>query len=49
VKKPAGTITLRSEEGEGLLAQGHQSHWPAAVAGQVEQIIRMYLGGVFAL
>jgi len=49
VKKPAGTITLRSEEGEGLLAQGHQSHWPAAVAGQVAQIIRMYFGGVFAL
>ncbi len=49
VKKPAGTITLSSEEGEGLIAQVHQSNLPAAVAGKVEQIIRMYFWVVFAL
>src|SRR2546425_3152353 len=31
VKKPAGTITLSSEEGEVLIAQVHQSNVPAAV------------------
>lgn len=49
VKKPAGTITLSSEEGEGLIAQVHQSNLPAAAAGKVEQIIRMYFWVVFAL
>ena len=49
VKKPAGIITLSSEEGEGLIAQVHQSNLPAAVAGKVEQIIRMYFWVVFAL
>ena len=49
VKKPAGTITLSSEEGEALIAHVHQSNVPAAVAGRVEQIIRMYFWLVFAL
>jgi hypothetical protein len=49
VKKPTGTITLRSEEGEVLIAHVHQSHLPAAVAGRVAQIIRMYFGVVLAL
>jgi transposase len=49
VKKPAGTITLSSEEGEGLIAQVHQSNLPAAVAGRVAQIIRMYFWVVFTL
>ena len=49
VKKPAGTITLSSEEGEGLIAQVQQSNLPAAVAGKVEQIIRRYFWVVFAL
>jgi transposase len=49
VKKPAGTITLSSEEGEVLIAQVHQSNVPTAVAGRVEQIIRMYFWVVFAL
>ncbi len=49
VKKPAGTITLSSEEGEVLIAQVHQSNVPAAVAGRVVQIIRMYFWVVFAL
>jgi Transposase IS66 family len=49
VKKPAGTIPRRSEEGEVLMAQVPQSHWPAAVAERVAQIIRMYFWVVFAL
>ena len=49
MKKPAGTITLSSEEGEVLIAQVHQSNVPAAVAGRVEQIIRLYFWLVFAL
>src|SRR6266478_3877170 len=49
MKKPAGTITLSSEEGEVLIAQVHQSNVPTAVAGKVEQIIRMYFWVVFAL
>jgi hypothetical protein len=49
VKKPAGTITLSSAEGEGLIAQVHQSNLPAAVAGRVAQIIRMYFWVVFTL
>lgn len=49
MKKPAATITLSSEEGEGLMAQVHQSNLPAAVAGRVEQIIRLYFGLVVAL
>jgi hypothetical protein len=49
VKKPAGTITLRSAEGEVLIAQVHQSNVPTAVAGRVEQIIRMYFWLVCAL
>ena len=49
MKKPAGTITLSSEEGEVLIAHVHQSNVPTAVAGRVEQIIRMYFWGVFAL
>src|SRR6266446_3095584 len=49
MKKPAGTITLSSEEGEVLIAQVHQSNVPTAVAGRVEQIIRMYFWLVFAL
>ena len=49
MKKPAGTITLSSEEGEVLIAQVHQRNVPTAVAGRVEQIIRMYFWLVFAL
>jgi transposase len=49
VKKPAGTITLSSAEGEVLIAHVHQSNVPAAVAGRVEQIIRLYVWLVFAL
>ena len=49
MKKPAGTITLSSEEGEVLIAHVHQSNVPVAVAGRVEQIIRMYFWVVFAL
>src|SRR5467141_1380554 len=49
MKKPAGTITLSSEEGEVLIAQVHQSNVPTAVAGWVKQIIRMYFWLVFAL
>jgi hypothetical protein len=49
VKKPAGTITLSSEEGEALIAQVDQSNLPASVAGRLEQIIRMYFWLVFAL
>jgi hypothetical protein len=49
VKKPAETITLSSEEGEVLMAQVHQSNVPAAVAGRVAQIIRMYFGVVCTL
>ena len=49
VQKPAGTRTRRSEEGEGLRAHVHQSTVPAAVAGRVAQIIRLYFGVVFAL
>src|SRR2546430_4710181 len=48
VKKPAGTITLSSEEGEVLIAQVHQSNLPAAVAGGGAQSNPQYfLGGVF--
>src|SRR5258705_12296741 len=47
VKKPAGTITLSSEEGEGLIAQVHQSNVPAAGGGEGGEIQRTYvLGGV---
>jgi transposase len=49
VKKPAGTVTLRSEDGEVLIAQVHQSNLPPASAGRVEYIIRMYFWLVFAL
>lgn len=49
VKKPAGAITLSSEDGEALIAQIHQSNLPQAQAGMVEQIIRMYFWLVFAL
>jgi transposase len=49
VKTPAGTITLSSAEGEVLIAHVHQSNLPAAVAGRVEQIIRLYVWLVFAL
>ena len=49
MKKPAGPITLSSEEGEVLIAQVHQSNLPAAVAGRVAQIIRMDFWVVFAL
>ena len=41
VKKPAGTVTLSSEDGEVLIAQVHQSNLPPASAGRVEYIIRM--------
>jgi len=49
VKKPAGTVTLSSEDGEVLIAQVHQSNLPPASAGRVESIIRMYFWLVFAL
>ncbi|MEE8292144.1 MAG: IS66 family transposase, partial [Candidatus Tectomicrobia bacterium] len=49
MKKPAGTVTLRSEEGEALIAQVHQSNVPPAAAGKLEQIVRMYFWLVFAL
>jgi transposase len=49
VQKPAGTVTLSSEEGEALIAQVHQSNLAPAAAGMVEQIIRMYFWLVFAL
>ena len=49
MKKPAGTITLSSEEGEVLIAQVHQSNVPTAVAGRVEQVIRLYVWLVLAL
>jgi hypothetical protein len=49
VKKPAGTVTLSSAEGEALIAQVRQSNLPPADAGTVEQIIRMYFWVVFAL
>lgn len=49
VKKPAGTITLSSEEGEALIAQVRQSNLAPAAAGMVEQIIRMYFWLVLAL
>jgi len=49
VKKPAGTVTLSSAEGEALIAQVRQSNLPPADAGMVEQIIRMYFWVVFAL
>jgi hypothetical protein len=49
VKKPAGPITLSSEEGEALLAQVHQSNLPASVAGRLEQSLRRYCGWVCAL
>jgi hypothetical protein len=49
VKKPSGSITLSSEEGEALIAQVHQSNLPASVAGRLEQIVRMYFWLVFAL
>jgi transposase len=49
VKKPAGTVTLSSAEGEALIAQVRQSNLPPADAGMVEQIIRMYFWLVFAL
>ena len=49
MKTPAGTLTLSSAEGEVLIAHVHQSNLPAAVAGRVEQIIRLYVWLVFAL
>jgi len=49
VKKPAGTVTLSSAEGEALIAQVRQSNLPPADAGMVEQIIRRYFWVVFAL
>jgi transposase len=49
VKKPVGTVTLSSAEGEALIARVRQSNLPPADAGMVEQIIRMYFWLVFAL
>ncbi len=49
MQKPAGTVTLSSEEGEALIAQVRQSNLAPAAAGMVEQIIRMYFWLVFAL
>ena len=49
VKKPAGTVTLRSADGEALIAQVRQSHVPPAEAGLVEQMIRMDFWLVCAL
>jgi len=49
VKKPAGTITLSSEQGEALIALVRQSNLPRAEAGILEQIVRMYFWLVFAL
>jgi hypothetical protein len=37
VKKPAGTITLSSAEGEALIAQVRQSNLPQAEAGMPER------------
>src|SRR3989442_14681558 len=47
VKKPAGTITLSSEEGEVLIAQVHQSNVPAAVAGGGVGIVHLLFFVVF--
>ncbi len=49
MKKPAGTVTLSSEDGEVLIAQIHESGLPAARAELAEQIIRTYFWLVFAL
>jgi hypothetical protein len=49
LKQPADPVPLREEEGEGLIAQVHQSNLPAAVAGRLEQIIRTCFWLVFAL
>jgi transposase len=49
LKQPADPVTLSEEEGEGLIAQVHQSNLPAAVAGRLEQIIRTCFWLVFAL
>ncbi len=49
MKKPAGTVTLSSEDGEVLIAQIHESGLPAARAQLAEQIIRTYFWLVFAL
>src|SRR5260370_31296017 len=49
VKKPAGTVTLSSAEGEALIAQVRQSNVPPAEAGMGERIIRRYFWVVFAL
>src|ERR671924_2309610 len=49
LQQPADPVTLSEEEGEGLIAQVHQSNLPAAVAGRLEQIIRTCFWLVFAL
>ena len=49
LKHPAAPVTLSEEEGEGLIAQVHQSNLPAAVAARLEQIIRTCFWLVFAL
>lgn len=49
MQQPAEHMTLSSEEGERLIAQVQQSNLPAAVAGRLEQIIRLCLWLVFAL
>jgi len=42
-------VSLSAEEGEGLIAQVHQSDLPVAVAGRLEQIIRTCFWLVLAL
>ena len=49
VQQPAGTVTLRSAEGEALIAQVHRSNVAPAAAGMGEQIIRLYFWLVLAL
>jgi len=49
LKQPADPVMLSAEEGEGLIAQVHQSNLPAAVAGRLEQIIRTCFWLVCAL
>jgi hypothetical protein len=49
LKQPADPVTLREEEGEGLIAHVPQRHVPAAVAGRLEQSIRTCFGLVCAL
>ncbi len=49
MKKPAGNMTLSSEEGDTLIAQVRQSNLPQAAAGKLEEIVRLCLWLVVAL